>query len=683
MAIKTLNTIKNWFRTGLKPTQTQFWDTWDSFRHKNEKVPIKDVEGIEELLNSKTNKSDFKTLNGESILGSGDISIDGGGSQDLQSVLDNGNLADGFIRLANSENYSTNLNSGHISITDGSTSANLDTSQIAVFGEVEGQRTSSFINLYGFNHQLTNLGLGLNCFSGLIMKTNPSPNAYFGSIKTDNVTSGFLTLQMPNKEGTYTLATLDDITGGSQDLQQTLENGTNADYGNSYIELMDGAIDNKSVSIVTGNGNIRSGLGLTNTSLSLDNGVQGGTAGGMAVDNGIFNLYQATTGGKLTRIHATTPTNVTNLHFPAKAIDGDYTLATLDDLGLPVSAIQSGVVNNISLQELGGVDKLINGVRIGRGSGLGEENTALGNSSLEINTGSYNTGAGHEALKNNTTGDSNSAFGDWSAYSNSTGQNNTTVGVKSLWSNVAGKGNTAIGSYALAVSLSDWSTAIGSTSLSKQTTGYGNTAIGSGSGASITSGIYNTSVGYLANGSTPSSIGGYNITMGYQAGRDLSTGSRNILIENITNASITTGSGNIVINPKQKAGINTGNYNTIIGGFDGFFSSNDSNLVVLGDGQSNVAIRKEADNRLLAPTLTNALINSGGNKSLITKEYLEEKYPVKDKQITILGNTTIQDSWNGQTILFTGSGTITAPATLPAEFSFNAITMPAVTIDWA
>ncbi|WP_394775403.1 hypothetical protein [Flavobacterium sp.] len=50
MAIQTLNTIKQWFRTGLKPTQAQFWDTWDSFRHKSEKVPVKDIEGINEWL---------------------------------------------------------------------------------------------------------------------------------------------------------------------------------------------------------------------------------------------------------------------------------------------------------------------------------------------------------------------------------------------------------------------------------------------------------------------------------------------------------------------------------------------------------------------------------------------------------------------------------------------------------
>lgn len=50
MALQALKTIKNWFRTGLKPTQAQFWDTWDSFRHKSEKIPVKDIEGVEELL---------------------------------------------------------------------------------------------------------------------------------------------------------------------------------------------------------------------------------------------------------------------------------------------------------------------------------------------------------------------------------------------------------------------------------------------------------------------------------------------------------------------------------------------------------------------------------------------------------------------------------------------------------
>jgi hypothetical protein len=57
MAITALNTIKNWFKTGLKPTQNQFWDTWDSFRHKFDKVPVADIEGIDDLLNGKASKT--------------------------------------------------------------------------------------------------------------------------------------------------------------------------------------------------------------------------------------------------------------------------------------------------------------------------------------------------------------------------------------------------------------------------------------------------------------------------------------------------------------------------------------------------------------------------------------------------------------------------------------------------
>ena len=47
------NTIKNWFLTGLKPTQTQFWATWDSFWHKDDKIPITAIEDIENILNDK------------------------------------------------------------------------------------------------------------------------------------------------------------------------------------------------------------------------------------------------------------------------------------------------------------------------------------------------------------------------------------------------------------------------------------------------------------------------------------------------------------------------------------------------------------------------------------------------------------------------------------------------------
>ncbi|MET3028545.1 hypothetical protein ABXT06_17840 [Flavobacterium sp. UW10123] len=64
MALQTLNTIKSWFKTGLKPSQNQFWDTWDSFRHKNEKIPLQDIENLETTLNTKENKFNKGIANG-------------------------------------------------------------------------------------------------------------------------------------------------------------------------------------------------------------------------------------------------------------------------------------------------------------------------------------------------------------------------------------------------------------------------------------------------------------------------------------------------------------------------------------------------------------------------------------------------------------------------------------------
>jgi hypothetical protein len=52
-----LNTIKNWFKTGLKPTQLQFWDTLESFWHKDDTISVANIDGIDNLLNQKANKS--------------------------------------------------------------------------------------------------------------------------------------------------------------------------------------------------------------------------------------------------------------------------------------------------------------------------------------------------------------------------------------------------------------------------------------------------------------------------------------------------------------------------------------------------------------------------------------------------------------------------------------------------
>jgi len=71
MAKKSLNVIKKWFKTGLFPTQTQFWDVWDSFFHKDDQIPASQVENLQELLDQKIDKKDLPDGSDISI---GDVS---------------------------------------------------------------------------------------------------------------------------------------------------------------------------------------------------------------------------------------------------------------------------------------------------------------------------------------------------------------------------------------------------------------------------------------------------------------------------------------------------------------------------------------------------------------------------------------------------------------------------------
>lgn len=57
----SLNTIKNWFKTGLKPTQAQFWATWDSFWHKEDLIPASSIENLDERFDEKADADAFQS----------------------------------------------------------------------------------------------------------------------------------------------------------------------------------------------------------------------------------------------------------------------------------------------------------------------------------------------------------------------------------------------------------------------------------------------------------------------------------------------------------------------------------------------------------------------------------------------------------------------------------------------
>lgn len=59
MALRTLETLKSYFFEHAYPTWQQFHDVLDSYRHKNDKVPITEVDGLAEQLNSKIPSSEL------------------------------------------------------------------------------------------------------------------------------------------------------------------------------------------------------------------------------------------------------------------------------------------------------------------------------------------------------------------------------------------------------------------------------------------------------------------------------------------------------------------------------------------------------------------------------------------------------------------------------------------------
>ena len=48
-----ISTLKSWFTTGKFPTQTQFWAWLDSYRHKDDPIPVVQINGLNTLLDVK------------------------------------------------------------------------------------------------------------------------------------------------------------------------------------------------------------------------------------------------------------------------------------------------------------------------------------------------------------------------------------------------------------------------------------------------------------------------------------------------------------------------------------------------------------------------------------------------------------------------------------------------------
>ncbi|HLP86575.1 MAG TPA: tail fiber domain-containing protein [Candidatus Paceibacterota bacterium] len=162
--------------------------------------------------------------------------------------------------------------------------------------------------------------------------------------------------------------------------------------------------------------------------------------------------------------------------------------------------------------------------------------TAAGSNALgNLTRGTTTTAFGSGALANVTTGDSNMAFGHSAGFNVTTGVANDYFGYASGLGNQTGTGNSAFGDSSLRNNTNasfSGNSAFGDASLYALASGNNyNVGVGyyAGNGAQATGGVYlGYQAGYQSGG--VGTVGGYNIVLGANSGTLLGAGLRNVLI---------------------------------------------------------------------------------------------------------------------------------------------------------
>jgi hypothetical protein len=244
-------------------------------------------------------------------------------------------------------------------------------------------------------------------------------------------------------------------------------------------------------------------------------------------------------------------------------------------------------------------DSFVNGVRVGKGAGTGNQNVAVGGNALYSNTtGSNNNAVGGDALYSNTTGWSNTAVGRRSLFSNTTGTRNNAVGSDALFSNTTGWFNNAFGFNALYSNTTGTNnTAFGETVLYSNTTGSNNTAVGRGALYLNTTGTFNNAFGYNALYSNTdgddntafgpvalysNTTGSINNAVGFNALYSNTTGSNNNAVGGDALYSNTTGSNNTAVGNDALYSNTTGYENSAIGAIALHYNTTGSDNTAVG-----------------------------------------------------------------------------------------------------
>ena len=240
---------------------------------------------------------------------------------------------------------------------------------------------------------------------------------------------------------------------------------------------------------------------------------------------------------------------------------------------------------------LGAYNLTVNTISVGKGTGTGINNTAVGNSVLISNTtGTYNVAIGFEALKVNTTGGTNIAIGRGALQANTTSGGNIALGYNSMFSNTTGGNNVSIGNGVMTGNTTgSGNVAIGYNTLTVQGTVSNTVAIGQGALQFNNSGLLNTAVGFASMTANTSSSN--NTALGAGALQNNNTGSDNTALGMYVLLSNTgsTGTGNTGVGKESLRFNTTGGYNVGVGRFSLYSNTTgDSNTATGASALSSI-----------------------------------------------------------------------------------------------
>jgi hypothetical protein len=94
MATASREQIKNWFKSGMKPLESQFANWIDSFFHKNDSIPTSNINGLSDILDEKYDRQTGENL--AEAVGEHEELLQGARGN-LQVQIDAANGSGGFI----------------------------------------------------------------------------------------------------------------------------------------------------------------------------------------------------------------------------------------------------------------------------------------------------------------------------------------------------------------------------------------------------------------------------------------------------------------------------------------------------------------------------------------------------------------------------------------------------------